>query len=77
MNTRNQIVISACGDYNKIWYALNIAQNNYNLQFEYVNQVNDVRGDISQIGFDLDELQRMVSGLVSFTFMKLFVSFKD
>ncbi|KAL6556144.1 hypothetical protein OROGR_005432 [Orobanche gracilis] len=27
------------------------------------NEVNDVRGDVSQIGFDLDELQRMVSGL--------------
>ncbi|KAL0296365.1 UNVERIFIED_CONTAM: hypothetical protein Sradi_6688600 [Sesamum radiatum] len=27
------------------------------------NEVNDVRGDLSQIGFDLDELQRMVSGL--------------
>ncbi|KAG8382520.1 hypothetical protein BUALT_Bualt05G0086000 [Buddleja alternifolia] len=27
------------------------------------NDVNDVRGDLSQIGFDLDELQRMVSGL--------------
>ncbi|KAL8475046.1 hypothetical protein ACS0TY_031462 [Phlomoides rotata] len=28
------------------------------------NEVNDVRGDLSQIGFDLDELQRMVSGLL-------------
>ncbi|KAL7123615.1 hypothetical protein ACP275_01G116500 [Erythranthe tilingii] len=27
------------------------------------NEVGDVRGDLSQIGFDLDELQRMVSGL--------------
>ncbi|KAK6146468.1 hypothetical protein DH2020_020337 [Rehmannia glutinosa] len=27
------------------------------------NEVNDVRDDLSQIGFDLDELQRMVSGL--------------
>ncbi|GFQ04740.1 hypothetical protein PHJA_002618000 [Phtheirospermum japonicum] len=27
------------------------------------NEVNDVRGDVSQIGLDLDELQRMVSGL--------------
>ncbi|KAG8374587.1 hypothetical protein BUALT_Bualt10G0010900 [Buddleja alternifolia] len=27
------------------------------------NEVNDVRGDVSEIGFDLDELQRMVSGL--------------
>lgn len=27
------------------------------------NEVNDVRGDLSQIGCDLDELQRMVSGL--------------
>ncbi|KZV37265.1 hypothetical protein F511_14669 [Dorcoceras hygrometricum] len=27
------------------------------------NEVSDVRGDVSQIGFDLDELQRMVSGL--------------
>ncbi|XP_073130167.1 uncharacterized protein [Henckelia pumila] len=27
------------------------------------SEVNDVRGDVSQIGFDLDELQRMVSGL--------------
>ncbi|KAL3619478.1 hypothetical protein CASFOL_037048 [Castilleja foliolosa] len=27
------------------------------------NEVNDMRGDLSQIGFDLDELQRMVSGL--------------
>ncbi|XP_073021580.1 uncharacterized protein [Primulina eburnea] len=27
------------------------------------NEVNDVRGDVSQIGFDLDALQRMVSGL--------------
>ncbi|KAL3817911.1 hypothetical protein ACJIZ3_003816 [Penstemon smallii] len=27
------------------------------------NEVTDVRGDLSQIGFDLDELQRMVSGL--------------
>ncbi|KAI3469173.1 hypothetical protein Pfo_025836 [Paulownia fortunei] len=27
------------------------------------NEVNDVHGDLSQIGFDLDELQRMVSGL--------------
>ncbi|PIN22814.1 hypothetical protein CDL12_04468 [Handroanthus impetiginosus] len=27
------------------------------------NEVNDVRGDLSQIGFDLDELQRLVSGL--------------
>ncbi|GER34653.1 hypothetical protein STAS_10902 [Striga asiatica] len=28
------------------------------------NEVNDVRGDVSQIDFDLNELQRMVSGLV-------------
>ncbi|GFP94961.1 hypothetical protein PHJA_001640500 [Phtheirospermum japonicum] len=28
------------------------------------NEVNDVRDDLSQIGFDLDELQRMVSGLL-------------
>ncbi|XP_051114576.1 uncharacterized protein LOC127240132 [Andrographis paniculata] len=27
------------------------------------NEVNDVRGDLSQIGFDLDDLHRMVSGL--------------
>ncbi|CAA2994585.1 uncharacterized protein LOC111396376 [Olea europaea subsp. europaea] len=27
------------------------------------SEVNDVRGDLSQIGFDLDELHRMVSGL--------------
>ncbi|CAL5415648.1 unnamed protein product [Camellia sinensis] len=27
------------------------------------NEVTDVRGDLSQIGFDLDALQRMVSGL--------------
>ncbi|CAA0843259.1 Protein of unknown function (DUF1664 [Striga hermonthica] len=27
------------------------------------NEVNDVRGDVSQIDFDLNELQRMVSGL--------------
>ncbi|KAK4423061.1 hypothetical protein Salat_1888700 [Sesamum alatum] len=35
-------------------------------------EVNDVRGDLSQIGFDLDELQRMVSGLVGFNLVKFF-----
>lgn len=30
-----------------------------------MDQVGDVRADLSQIGFDLDALQRMVSGLVS------------
>ena len=30
-----------------------------------VKQVTEARADISQIGFDLDSLQRMVTGLVS------------
>lgn len=68
MNMRNQIMISACGNRNEIWNGLNIAQNNNIQQFELVKQVNDVRGDLSQIGFDLDELHRMVSGLVSSIF---------
>lgn len=41
---------------------------------ERVKQVTDVRGDLSHIGFDLDELQRMVSGLVGeFVNIVLFV----
>lgn len=32
------------------------------------SEVTDVRGDISQIGYDLDSLNRMVSGLVSLLF---------
>ena len=34
-----------------------------------MKQVTEARGDISQIGFDLDSLQRMVSGLVRFCFV--------
>lgn len=31
-------------------------------------QVTEVRADISQIGYDLETLQKLVNGLVSFTY---------
>lgn len=39
---------------------------------KFMKQVTDLRGDLSQINYDLDDLHRMVSGLVSIILLHIY-----
>ena len=47
--------------------------NQFPIYFELLKQVSDAQADLSQICFDLNDLHQIVSGLVSFHFVKLFI----